>query len=242
MAKKILLTFIGAFVLAFVLLFFWYQIDGQPLDEVNDYLQGDRYQVKQLDSGGFIVEPQSANGYGLLIMHGALIKPAAYLKTAAYFSSRGFLVYIPDGGWTRLSINAVDQAAQTMQSQDVSAWFAIGHSMGGFSSMTLFDQYDLPVNAVALWAAAMPEDFSAIDLPVKFIGGSVDGLLGTERFASMKKNYPSTTEFTEIKGANHKNFALYSHQFFDNPATIDHNDQIEQAQNITFEFFNQYLK
>lgn len=242
MARKILLAFIGVILLPLVLLFFWYQIDGQPLEEVNNYLTGEGYTVTELDTGGFIFKPASPNGYGLLIMHGALIKPAAYHKSAAYFSAQGFLVYVPDGGTTRLSINAVDKAANTMKEQEVNAWFAIGHSMGGFSSLTLFNSYQLPVKAIALWAAAMPEDFSTMDVPVKFIGGSVDGLLGKERFEGMKSNYPKRTEFDQIEGANHKNFALYSHQFFDNPATIDHHDQIDQAHTKTTAFFQQYLK
>ena len=89
MIKKIGRVILALLLLAVMILTAWYQIDGQPLNETRQYFDGNGYSVTMFDDGSLVFAPDSANGFGLLIMHGALIKPQSYAKTAAYFAEAG---------------------------------------------------------------------------------------------------------------------------------------------------------
>jgi pimeloyl-ACP methyl ester carboxylesterase len=234
--KKVSLALGGILLTAGFILAGWYQIDGQPLPETEQFLNGTGYSVSTGDDGSFVFTPDATNGYGLLIMHGALIKPQSYARTAVFFAARGYTVYLPHG-FARLSIAAVDVAAKRAETFGLKGWFLIGHSMGGFSAMTLMTKHPLPVKALALWASATPGDFSDSDLPILFLWGDHDGLLPAERYAQTKLNLPASTQFVTVKGGNHQNFAMYSHQFFDDEASIGWAEQIDIANEETARFF-----
>jgi pimeloyl-ACP methyl ester carboxylesterase len=114
--------------------------------------------------------------------------------------------------------------------------------MGGMASLDTIASHNAPASAVALWATSMPSDFSALDVPILFIWGDTDGLLPPERFANARANLPADTQYVTLEGANHKNFAMYSHQFFDSEATIGWDEQIGFANETTLEFFRSYLR
>lgn len=236
MFRKIAKVLLGLSVLLMLLLFVWYQIDGLPADESAAFLSGNGFTVAENDNGELVFTPANPNGYGIVIMHGALIKPQSYSKSAAYFAERGYTVYLPNGP-ARLSIGAVDQAAARLQDFKVSDWFFIGHSMGGMASLELITKHDVAAKGVALWAAAMPSDYSGREIPILFIWGDNDGLLPEARFNAGKLNLPESTSYVTLQGANHKNFALYTHQFFDNEAEIDWDKQIDFANEATADFF-----
>ena len=238
MIRKIAIGILGVLALGAAFLVAWYQIDGQPLPETDQFLEGDGYGVTESDDGSFVFTPAASNGQGLLIMHGALIKPRSYVKTAAFFAQRGYTVLVPSGA-LRLSINAVDGAAERMKAFEVQDWFFIGHSMGGFSTLTLISRHLPNVRAVALWASNQPSDFSDLDAPILFLWGDNDGLLPPGRFAEAKKNLPASVQYVTVPGANHKDFAMYSHQFFDNDARIGWRAQIDLANITTAEVFEE---
>lgn len=236
MIKLLLKLIAGVLVLCAVLLFGWYQIDGIPTDSSADYLQGAGYTSTLEPDGSLIFTPATSNGRGIVIMHGALILPQSYAKSAAYFAANGYTVYLPNGPG-RMSIAVTAAAAARLNEFDVDDWFFIGHSMGGMASLDMIANEGVPAKAVALWATAMPEDFSDLDVPILFIWGDTDGLLPEERFALGRANLPEDVRYITLPGANHKNFALYSHQFFDAEATIDWLAQIDFANATTAEFF-----
>ena len=240
MRKKLVLIFAGLLVVASVILLAWYQIDGIPVASTEEYLSSSDYSVSELDNGSLLFEPIAANGHGIVIMHGALILPKAYVRSAAFFAARGFTVYLPRGPG-RLSVGAADSTAEFVRSSALNDWFFIGHSMGGLASLTTITAGNLDVKAVGLWATSMPSDFSDIAVPILFIWGDTDGLLPEQRFASARENLPPDTEYVVLGGANHKNFALYSHQFFDNQATLDWLAQIDFANERTLSFFQDFM-
>lgn len=239
MLKGIILGVVGLVAVALLALAAWYQIDGQPRPEAAAYLVGPGYQVVEESDGTLVFRPASPDGRGLLILHGALIKPRAYASTAAFFARRGYLVYIPAGP-ARLSIRAVDAAAARLPTFGVRQWFLLGHSMGGFASLDLIRRHQPPVAAVALWATAMPADFSDLRVPMLMLWGDRDGLMSRERFVEAQKRLPSGTKFEEIPGANHQDFALYTHQFLDRPGTLGWAAQIDLANAKTATFFEDH--
>ena len=231
---------LGLLVLVVVALVIFYQVDGQPLPEAGQYLEGAGYTARIEEDGAMVFTPAAANGHGLLIMHGALIKPLSYAQTAAFFARQGYTVFVPTGA-ARLSIAAVDDAAARLASFDVRDWVLIGHSMGGFAGLELVTQHQPPVRAIALWACAMPGDFSSVSLPMLFIRGDRDGLLPPERFADARSKLPVTVQYVNLPGGNHRGFALYSHQFFDGVATMGPAEQIQFANDETAAFFASIL-
>ncbi len=239
MLKRLLLAGLALILLCVIILWGWYRIDGQPLPETAGYLEGSGYRATVRDDGSLYFAPAVPTGRGIVIMHGALIKPMSYARSAAYFAARGYTVIVPNGP-ARMSIAAVTSAAAWLRELPVDDWFFIGHSMGGMASLETIRSQQVDARAVALWATAMPADFSDLQLPILFIWGDNDGLLPPERFAQGRANLPDAVEYITLEGANHKNFALYSHQFFDNDASLDRAAQIEFANATTAEFFARY--
>ncbi len=240
MVKRIALVILALLAVGAILLALWYRIDGQPLPETAQYLAGEGFAAVKEDDGSFVFTPIAANGHGLVIMHGALIKPQSYAQTAAYFAQLGYTVFVPSGPG-RLSVNAVDSAAARLDSFGVQDWFFIGHSMGGYSSLELISRHQPNVRAVALWAAGVPADFSGLNLPMLYIWGDNDGLQPLERFAEGQANLPESVHYVTLPGANHKNFAMYSHQYLDNDAILDPQLQIDFANDTTAVFFAQHF-
>lgn len=237
--KKIGMVLAMLCALGAVVLAAWYRIDGIPADSSAAFLTGDGFTTEQAEDGGLVFRPERSNDRGIVIMHGALILPQSYAKTAAYFAGRGYTVYLPVGA-ARLSINAVATAADIIRESDLPTWFLIGHSMGGMASLEVVARDDTKITAAALWAAAMPSDYSATDIPLLYLWGDTDGLLPQERFKDARENLPDDVEYVTVAGANHKNFALYTHQFFDRDATLDWMTQIDSANELTERFFDRY--
>jgi pimeloyl-ACP methyl ester carboxylesterase len=238
MLRKLTVLFFSLLIVTAVLLFGWYQVDGIPMAEASVFLESDEFSFTEEDDGSLLFTPTLSNGHGILIMHGALIKPRSYAKSAAFFTQQGYTVYLPYGPG-RLSIAAVDSAAARIAQMAIDEWFFIGHSMGGMASMQLITSHDIDAQGVALWATAMPADFSDVDVPIMMIWGDHDGLLPAQRLQQGKQNLPLSVEYVTLEGANHKNFAMYTHQFFDNEATIGWMEQIDFANETTAEFFAQ---
>ena len=94
--------------------------------------------------------------------------------------------------------------------------------------------------ALTLWASSMPNDYRDITTPIIFIWGDTDGLLPAERLRLGQANLPRSVKYVTLEGANHKNFAMYTHQFFDNTATIDWMKQIDFANETTAAFFSEH--
>jgi len=236
MVKKLVWLFLGLLLTGTVVMVSWYRIDGIPAEETEKFMTGDGFASVEEENGSLLFTPAASNGYGILIMHGALILPQSYAKSAAYFAARGYTVYLPNGPG-RMSIAAVDASADRLDEFGLEGWFFIGHSMGGMASLEVITNHDIDAKGIALWATAMPRDYSDVDAPILFIWGDTDGLLPPERFALARANLPESVTYITLEGANHKNFAMYSHQFFDAEATIDWMAQIDFANEQTAAFF-----
>jgi pimeloyl-ACP methyl ester carboxylesterase len=240
LVKKLSLLFLGLLSFCAVILLIWYQIDGIPADSSENYMSGTGYTAVEEDDGSLLFTPASNNGHGIVIMHGALILPKSYAKSAAYFAQLGYTVYVPYGPG-RMSIAITEDTAETLNNSAIDEWFFIGHSMGGMASLEIISEYNVEAQAVALWATSMPSDYSSVETPILFIWGDTDGLLPAERLRRAKENLPQSVDYVTLQGANHKNFALYTHQFFDNEATIDWMEQIDFANETTAAYFAERL-
>jgi len=234
--RKLALTLVGIAALLTGVFAVYYRIDGVPLPETRSFAEQAGFHVEEARDGSLSFMPDTPNGRGLLIMHGAVIKPLSYAKTAAYFARRGYTVYLPYGPG-RMSIAAIETAAARIPGFGLDEWYLIGHSMGGMAGLSVAELLTDCFRAGALWAAAMPEDFSELELPLLFLWGDQDGLLGPERFATARSRLPEATEYVTVEGANHQDFAMYSHQFFDGAGELGWAAQIDRANELTASFF-----
>lgn len=240
MTRKLILLFTGLVLLALLILFGWYQVDGIPIDETGTFLSGESFTLTEENNGDLWFRPAESNGHGIMIMHGALIKPRSYAKTAAYFAEQGYTVYVPMGP-ARLSVPGVDRAAGEVLASRLDEWFLIGHSMGAMASLEVATRHSINIQAIALWSGSMLKSYTYVEVPILYIWGDTDGLLPEERFKLTRFNLPSSVNYVTVKGANHKNFAMYSHQFFDREAAIDWMEQIDIANRTTADFFAGFL-
>jgi len=240
MGKKLALLFLGLLLFVVILMAAWYRVDGIPTEASSTFLSGDGYASVSEEDGSLIFSPDSGNGLGIVIMHGALILPQSYAKSAAYFAQLGYTVYLPSGPG-RMSIAAIDTTAERLEEFDIETWFFIGHSMGGMASLETISSHDINAKAVALWGAAMPSDYSEVRVPILYLWGDTDGLIPPERYRSGQQNLPGDVQYVTVPGGNHKNFAMYSHQFFDKDATMDWMEQIDFANETTATFFAEQL-
>ena len=237
---RILLRIVGVLVVIVIgSVIVLYLVDGRPRPETRAFLTGDGFTSTINDDGSLMFTPAEPNGRGLLILHGALIKPLSYANTAAYFAQRGYTVYLPYGGnLTRLPITALESTAEWLAASPIDDWVAIGHSLGGMSTLLLVsDHPEANVRAAALWAAGMPSDFSDLGLPVLYLWGDSDGILPQQRFEAGKRYLPPHTQYETLQGANHRDFAMYTHQFFDSDGELGWERQIAIANGLTANFF-----
>ena len=241
---RLLLTVLAALVIAVIAgLAAFYLVDGHPLPASAGFLQGTGYSAERRGDGGWLFRPDQPNGRGLLIMHGALIRPQSYANTAAFFAARGYTVLLPYGGVTRLPIRAVAAAAQAMRELNPEQWFTIGHSMGGMASLSLIEANpELPIRAAALWASGIPADYSQITVPILFLWGNRDDILPASRLAGARAKLPEDVRYVTVDGANHKDFAMYGHQFFDGEGQLGWETQIDTANRETLAFFETFAR
>ena len=236
MLRKLAVLLLGITVLVAGLMVVYYRIDGIPLPETAQFTRGDGFNMTEDRDGSLVFTPATPTGRGLLIMHGAVVKIRSYAKTAAFFAQRGYTVYLPAGP-ARMSIAAVDKATKRLPEFGLDDWYAIGHSMGGMASLQVVQRLPGLFRAVALWGTAIPQDFSDLDLPIIFLWGDQDGLLGPERFASARERLPAHTQYVTLPGGNHREFAMYSHQILDGEGTLGWAAQIDLANAATAAFF-----
>ena len=81
----------------------------------------------------------------------------------------------------------------------------------------------------------------ALSVLLMFACYQVDGLNRPERFADIQTRLPASVRYIALGGTNHKNFAFYSHQFFDNDAILDPQAQIDFANDTTAAFFAEHF-
>ena len=68
MLKRLLAGLLGIFFLCSITLWGWYQIDGIPTPETEDYLNGDGYRSERSDDGTLLFRPDNPSGRGIVIM------------------------------------------------------------------------------------------------------------------------------------------------------------------------------
>ena len=170
---------------------------------------------------------------GMLFFHGGGVEPIAYAPLIRGVAEEGYFSVIvklpyrfaPFEGHRNEAIN---RAIKIMaQNPDVHTWVVAGHSKGGKIAAELVRDNRSSVDALVLLGTTHPRDFSlaSLEIPVKKIQASLDGIATVEKSVATKGNLPQHTQWIEIEGGNHSQFGYYGHQFLDGSATIGRTEQ-----------------
>jgi hypothetical protein len=200
----------------------------------------------------------------LLLLPGALIPHVAYAETASRLSDMGILVAVVSmepfrlayhhTGADQKSIKSIMQQIQRKQQQKLQ-WTIMGHSMGSFAAMHLFDKLlqqghcrpsgDIVIrNRIVLWGVAAFVPF-VTDLSHHFttevllVQGTKDTLREMLKHGNqvLEASFPPRTVTEYIKGGTHDGFGSYT-----SPTVIAGSfdqkriKQQEQACKVTAEF------
>ncbi len=195
-------------------------------------LDNDTLTVK---TDGFIVfEPKDTPTVGYILYPGGRVKAEAYAPLARAIAEEGYLVAIV---YAPLNLaffdigagNAVIEAYPAIEQ-----WAVGGHSLGGVAA-SLFSESNPKVTGLVFMASYPAGNALANrdDLQVLSIYATNDGLASAEAVLASKADLPENTQFAAIDGGNHAQFGWYGNQDGDNPATISHAEQTEQATTAT---------
>jgi len=188
-------------------------------------------------SQGIEVEPLTDNGtLGVLIYPGAQINPAAYLPLAREIALRlnqsVFIVKFP----FNLAVLNSNAGKSVMNKYVHDDWILIGHSLGGAMGSSLAAS-DTRIKGMVMLGAYPSKNLSKSTLPTLSIQGSQDNVMTASEFVQKKKNFPSSTEFYIIEGANHSQFGSYGLQADDFGATIS----AEKQRSVIIDFIQDWL-
>jgi dienelactone hydrolase len=120
-------------------------------------------------------------------------------------------------------------------------WYLGGHSLGGaMAAKAAQKQPGLFAGLILLAAYADKGDnLSQTQLPVISITGSQDGVSTPAEIAAAKPYLPASTRYLVIEGGNHSQFGNYGPQKNDGKATIDAQNQQQQARDAMLSFIRQ---
>lgn len=224
------LTIVGFLAVAIGIFVIWAL---NPMAEIGDEalmaLQSDD-NITVTDRAWLAFVPQnSLPNTGFIFYPGGRVPAEAYAPIARQIAEEGYLsiiVYAP----LNLAIFNTDLAQPVItQFSAIENWVVSGHSLGGSAAAIFTENNPDLVDGVAFLASyPINDSLASLNMPIISIYGTNDGLATVEDIDASRPNLPNAT-FIEIEGGNHAQFGYYGSQSGDNPATISHDEQINQT-------------
>jgi len=192
--------------------------------------------VSVVDDGDGIrhMTPAAANASGahLIFFPGALVDPRAYGPLLRAVVNAGFpvtLVELPRraafGGAESLELERrVERALGG--AGDAAHVVVGGHSRGGVVASAVAARHGTAIGGLVLIGTSHPRDvdLSTLQIPVRKIVGTRDGLASRAEVEANAALLPPQTKWTWIEGGNHSQFGWYGFQ------PLDHRPRINAAE------------
>ncbi len=174
---------------------------------------------------------------GLVFFCGSGVAAEAYVPLLRPITEAGHRVFIVRLPWRFAPLEshrdeAIAQARALMAAHpETSGWVAAGHSLGGAIAARWMQAPQPGVAALVLVGTTHPKDhdLSALTLPVTKVYADHDDVAPAHRVLGNRALLPASTQWLEIKGGNHSQFAHYGRQLFDGDATITREEQQRQT-------------
>jgi pimeloyl-ACP methyl ester carboxylesterase len=212
----------------------WLGVPQQTLPEADAALESDLL-VEVLDAGGSLTFRPAGPPpeVGLIFYPGAKVPPKAYAPAMRQIAGAGYLVVVPSMPLNHavFGIDAAD--AIRRDHPEVQSWAIGGHSLGGAMAAQYIDSHPGQVRALVLWAAYSAADLSDQPIRVLVVYGTLDSGAGTFTSPGNLANLPPAQFTIPLEGGNHANFAWYTGQPNDPPATIAREVQQARAAEAT---------
>lgn len=167
-----------------------------------------------------VIEPDNANGKGIVLYPGAKVKNTAYSYYAQGLAHEGYTVIVPKMPFNMAFFNSDRAEDYVKQFPKVNEWFIGGHSLGGVAAATYAKKHT--VRGLILLASypAKTNNLSKKGFDVLSIFAEHDKLTTREKIDAAKPLLPSDTTYFQIDGGNHAQFGMYGTQKGDGQATI----------------------
>ncbi len=169
----------------------------------------------------------------VLFFPGGGVDPYAYLPLNRKLAENGILSIIVKLPWRFAPFdNHKDEAVNNAIAARavfpfIENWTVCGHSKGGEMGALLAQKHASQIDALVLIGTSHPKrfDLSHLDIPVKKIYGTLDGVAPPHKIRETADNLPEHTQWIQIEGANHAQFGYYGPQLGDNDAAISREKQ-----------------
>ncbi|SDC57842.1 Alpha/beta hydrolase family protein [Pelagirhabdus alkalitolerans] len=177
-----------------------------------------------------IFEPENALA-NLVLYQGALVEPEAYAVFATMLQNKGIRVFIPEMplNLAILNTSAFEDIKDAHPSEK--QWWIGGHSLGG-ASASIYASENIEAIDGIFFLASYPSsgsDLSHIDQPVISLHATNDDIIDYDNYQDSMNLLPPHTNFIEIEGGNHSNFAHYGFQSGDGESTITREEQLDKV-------------
>ena len=173
--------------------------------------------------GSVVLSPTNGAGSaGLLYFPGARVDPYSYLHSLVDVAASGVTVVVMEPLFNMALFDPRNLGELTSAAPNVQNWTLAGHSLGGVRACMLADHPD--VTGLVLLASYCANDVSGLEIEVRQILASGDGLIDLVAVERARKFLPATTRTTTLDGANHASFGTYGDQPGDGPARLSRSD------------------
>jgi predicted esterase len=167
------------------------------------------------------------NSRGILFYPGGKVDEVAYAPLLMELAEMGYEVYLVKMP-AKLAIFGMNRADAIIEdSEHISEWIMMGHSLGGAMAASYSAAHDEVVDGLVLLAAYSTEDLKDKEIDVYSFYGSEDQVLNMEKYKEYYSNLPEDTLEVIIEGGNHAYYGFYGEQEGDGTATITREAQIE---------------
>ena len=222
--KWAIVALLAIVILGFGAFWLWANATYGPSEQLQQLVDVDSV----LQDDVVVLEPQDANGVGIIIYPGAKVEPTAYSYYGQLLMEQGYTVVIPEMRFN-FALFSAERAEQYMKQFDsVDNWVVGGHSLGGVAAAMFAAEHEVDGLLFLGSYPSASSDLSKSQLPVLSLYAQFDGLTLVSDIEDSKALLPASASFVEIKGGNHAQFGMYGEQKGDGAATISALDQQEQ--------------
>lgn len=246
--KYRILVAIGVFFLMLTGYMYWGNpVSYKPSLEAVKILEKGRCK-KSVDSGltwtyyVFLPDPGKAKKKGFILYPGGLVDARAYAPLMQAIAAEGYLGIIVSMPFD-LAVFGYKRAGTIMgRYPEIEKWALGGHSLGGVMACRYVRTADATIAGLILWASYPSNSFRVDTIPLKALSicGTKDGLTKVSDIEASKQHLPAGTQFVEIQGGNHSQFASLSKKDFlyrgDEPAAISPARQQQEIVRATINF------
>jgi pimeloyl-ACP methyl ester carboxylesterase len=234
-AKRLVVWLLAVAVLVAVLGVVWAANPLGPDGDAVAAAQTDGVTVEER-RGGYVISPEREEPafVGVVFYPGGRVDPAAYLPVLApVVADTGVRVYVPKMPLTLAFLDQDRAAAYQRDAPEIREWYVGGHSLGGAIACRYASNNPDAVDGVVLFASYCDRPIGGTDLATLQILGSRDTVAAGDEVSAEAGNLPEDATVVTIEGANHSQFASYTGQPGDEPATIDRSVVHDDVRRVT---------